>query len=157
MSTEIVIGAAWGIMSTLNKTRFKEYGGHLDLNRYWALSLLHHMNFVPRKAITAKSNYSVENFAEKKRIFRWFSRYSTDGGYTTRIGLQVGPDWNQADTIDIMDGEWARSTQSQFGGFERKVTDNSRILWKSCRCILPIQLIYRVKQMTLSKIWFPLK
>ena len=46
-----------------------EYGGHVDLNRYWALSLLSRMNFVQRKATTAKSKYSVENFAEKKREF----------------------------------------------------------------------------------------
>ena len=28
---------ARGIMSTLNKTKLKEYGEHVDLNRYWAL------------------------------------------------------------------------------------------------------------------------
>ena len=70
VSTQIVIGAARGIMSTLNKTKLKEYGGHVDLNRYWVLSLLPRMNFVLRKATTAKSKYSVENFAEKKRILR---------------------------------------------------------------------------------------
>ena len=33
MSTQIVIRAARGIMSTLNKTKLKEYGGHVELNR----------------------------------------------------------------------------------------------------------------------------
>ena len=69
VSTQIVIRAARGIMSTLNKTKLKEYGGNVDLNRYWALSLLRYMNLVQRKATTAKSKYSVENFAEKKREF----------------------------------------------------------------------------------------
>ena len=69
MFTQIVIGAARGIMSTFNKTKLKEYSGHVDLNRYWALSLLHCMNFVQRKATTAKSKYSVKYFAERKREF----------------------------------------------------------------------------------------
>ena len=53
-------------MSTINKTKLKEYGGHVDLNRYWALSSLHHMNFVQRKATTAKSKYSVKTLLKKE-------------------------------------------------------------------------------------------
>ena len=62
MSSQIVIGAVRGILATLNKEKLKEFGGHIDLNRHWALLLLHRMNFVQRKATTAKGKYSLENF-----------------------------------------------------------------------------------------------
>ena len=69
MSSQIVIGAARGIVATLNKEKLKEFGEHIDLNRHWAPLLLHCMNFVQRKATTAKVKYSLENFAEKKAEF----------------------------------------------------------------------------------------
>ena len=55
-------------MSTFNKTKLKEHGGHIDLNRYQTLSLLHRMIFVQSKATRAKSKHSVENFAEKREF-----------------------------------------------------------------------------------------
>ena len=50
VSSQIVNGAARGIVATLNKKKLKEFGGNIDLNRHWVLSLLHRMNFVQRKA-----------------------------------------------------------------------------------------------------------
>ena len=43
-----------------------EFGGHVDLNRHWAFSLLKRMNFVKRKAISSKNKCSIENFAKAK-------------------------------------------------------------------------------------------
>ena len=43
------MGAAQGIMATLDKKKLKDFGGYIDLNANWALSLLHRMNFVQRK------------------------------------------------------------------------------------------------------------
>ena len=43
-------------MSTLNKTKLKEYSGHVDLNIYWELSLLHRINFVQRRPPQPKAN-----------------------------------------------------------------------------------------------------
>ena len=37
VSSQIVIGAARGIVATLNKEKLKEFGGHIDLKRHWAL------------------------------------------------------------------------------------------------------------------------
>ena len=102
MSTQIDIGAAQGIMYTLNKTKLKEYGGHVDLNRYWALSLLRHVNFVQRKATTVKSKDSVENFAEKREFFDDLVATVQMEDITPELVLN----WrNQASTIDIMDDE----------------------------------------------------
>ena len=56
VSTQIVLGAARGILKTIDKQKLREFGGHIDLSRQWALSLLRRMNIVQRKATTAKAN-----------------------------------------------------------------------------------------------------
>ena len=54
-------------MTSLDKTKLKEFGGHVDLTRHWAHSFLTRMNYVQRKGTTAKSKFSDEDFAEKKK------------------------------------------------------------------------------------------
>jgi len=53
VSSCIVIAAAREILKTLDKTRLKEFGGYIDLNRHWAQSLLKRMHFVQRRATTS--------------------------------------------------------------------------------------------------------
>ena len=43
MSSTLVIGAATGFLKSLDKTGARE---HLELNRFWAHSLLRRINFV---------------------------------------------------------------------------------------------------------------
>ena len=66
-STQIVIGTSRGILKTIDKQKVREFfGGHIDLSRQWALSLL---NFVQRKATTAKSKLAYVNFKKKRKSF----------------------------------------------------------------------------------------
>ena len=67
VSTQIVLGAARGILKTVDKQKLREFGGHIDISRQWALSLLRRMNFIQRKAITAKSKLANVNFKEKRK------------------------------------------------------------------------------------------
>ena len=57
----IAIAAAKGLILKYDKTKLSEYGGPIQLNRHWTYSLLKRMNFVKRKATTAKSKYSSCN------------------------------------------------------------------------------------------------
>jgi len=43
--------------------------GYVRLNRHWAYSFLSWMNYVRRKATTAKSKYSMADFSEVKGSF----------------------------------------------------------------------------------------
>ena len=61
--------AARAIILTQDKAKLVEFGGHICLNTTWAYSLLRRMNFVKRKATTAKSKLSVEDFARRKKDF----------------------------------------------------------------------------------------
>ena len=46
VTSYIACAAACGIIVTIDKTRLQEFGGHINLNRYWAHSFLTCMGFV---------------------------------------------------------------------------------------------------------------
>ena len=69
VSAAIAMAAARGIVLTCNKSLLAEFGGHIELNRFWAYSLLHRMNFVQRKVTTAKSKHTIADFNHLKRQF----------------------------------------------------------------------------------------
>ena len=56
VTARIAMAAAHGIMlsSDTGRSKFAEYGDYIKLGRQWAYSLLELMNFVKRKATTAK-------------------------------------------------------------------------------------------------------
>ena len=49
-STVIAIGK--GVVMRHNKFHLKEFGGHIDLTKHWAESILHRMKFVKRRGST---------------------------------------------------------------------------------------------------------
>ena len=71
VSGRIVIAAARGIVLKYNPSgsMLAELGGPVDLNEYWAHSLLKRMKFVQRKATTSKGKHTVTNFTQLKEAF----------------------------------------------------------------------------------------
>ena len=69
VSARIAMAAARGILMSCNRSRLVEFGGDMQLNRQWAYSLLRQMNFVKRKATTAKSKHSNADFVRLKQQF----------------------------------------------------------------------------------------
>ena len=63
------MAAARGMLLASDRSKLAEYGGHILLNHHWAYSFLRRMNFVQRRATTAKSKYPVSDFAEIKKSF----------------------------------------------------------------------------------------
>ena len=62
ISARIVMAAARGILLKCNRGLLADFGGHVELKRHWAHSLLKRMNFVQRKATTAKANTQWNTF-----------------------------------------------------------------------------------------------
>ena len=54
ISTRIAVAVAKGILVASNCNMLAEFGGPVELNRQWAYSLFKRMQFVKRKANTAK-------------------------------------------------------------------------------------------------------
>lgn len=56
-------------MLKYNPSMLAELGGPVDLNEYWAHSLLKQMKFVQRKVTTSKGKHTVTNFTQLKEAF----------------------------------------------------------------------------------------
>ena len=53
VNTAIVMGAAEGIISARDVSKLVSYGGHINISKGWAKSLLMRMGYVKRKASNA--------------------------------------------------------------------------------------------------------
>ena len=110
VSARIAMAATRGILLKCDRTKLAEFGGPVQLNRYWAHSLLKRMKFVQRKAITARSKHTIANFNELKESFL------TDV-VTTVTMEEIPPDlilnWDQTG-IKIVHGPWNDRVQSEY-------------------------------------------
>ena len=146
VSSQIVIGAARGIVATLSEAKLKEFGGHIDLNRHWVLSLFHPMHFVQRKATTAKGKDSLENFAEKKREF-------LDDLVTSVQMEEVPPElvlnWDQTGIKLVPTTSWTmnevRTRRVELIGLSDKWQITAVFCGSLVGGFLPVQLIYKGK------------
>ena len=68
-SARIAMVAARDIVLTCDRSMLVEFGGHVELNRPLAYSLLRRRNFVQRKVTTAKSKYAIADFDRLKTEF----------------------------------------------------------------------------------------
>ena len=68
VNTAIVVGAAHGIVSVHSPSLLREHGGHINLTKSWAKSLLKRMGYVKRKGSNA-GKVTVTQFEELKEEF----------------------------------------------------------------------------------------
>ena len=78
----IAMATARGIVLTCDRSLLVEFGGHVELSKHWAYSLLHHMKFVQRKVTTAKSKHTNTNFTG-------CGSHSGDGRNSSRANPQL--------------------------------------------------------------------
>ena len=107
VSSTLVIGAATGFLKSLDKTGARE---HLELNRFWAHSLLRRMNFVQRKGTTALSKYSFVDFDGVKKEF-------LDNIVTTvemeEIPAELILNWDQTGIKIVPSYSWTMNLQGE--------------------------------------------
>ena len=70
IGSSIVMAAGEGIVRAHDRTLLVQHGGHIQITKTWALSLLKRMGFVKRKATTKSTpNMSGEKFERVKAGF----------------------------------------------------------------------------------------
>ena len=79
VNTAITVACVKEIVLKIDKTQLVENGGHLNLTRAWAKSLLTRMGFVKHRVTTKASNQTVEDFNEIKAQFFSSIRTGTNG------------------------------------------------------------------------------
>jgi len=151
VSTKVVMAAACGIIMAYDRQKLvadelegEEAGngvGYIRLNRHWAYAFLKRMNFVKRKASTAKSKYSVTDFAEIKRSFL---RSVIQTVTMEEIPPELILNWDQTGIMIIPSSSW---TMEERGATRVELTalkDKRQITCGSIQGdFLPIQLIYK--------------
>ena len=68
VNTSIVMAAAEGIVASRDRSLLIQYGGHIQITKTWAKSLLSRMGYVKRKCSNA-GKVSVQQFKELQGVF----------------------------------------------------------------------------------------
>lgn len=69
VNTAIVKAAGRGIVLSVDRSLLRENGGHIEITRAWALSLMNRMELVKRKGTTSNKVLRVDNFDHEKSKF----------------------------------------------------------------------------------------
>ena len=154
VTERIAIAAARGILLSYNKAKLAEFGGHIALTNQWAYSLLNRMDFVQRKATTAKSKHTPENFSSLKKYF-------LDDVATTVLMEDIPPElilnWDQTGIKIVPSSTWTMNTRGAQRVEVVGVHDKRLITAVFCGSLvgdfLPLQIIYQGKTAR-SHPWF---
>ena len=87
VSARIAMAAARGIVLTCDRSLLVEFGGHVELSKHWAYSLLQRMKFVQRKVTTAKSKHTIAEGGNSTGC----GSHSGDGRNSSGANPQLGP------------------------------------------------------------------
>ena len=138
-------------MLKCNPGLLPERGGHIELNRFWARSLLQRMDFVQRKVSTAKSKHTAVDFVELKKTFL------TDFHATVtmeEIPAELILNWDQTGINLIPCSSWTMDQHGSKRVEVRGANDKRQITALFCGTILgdflPVQLVYKGKNSSLS-------
>lgn len=146
VSARIAMASARGILMSCNRSRLVEFGGDVQLTRQWAYSLLRRMNFVKRKATTAKSKHSNADFARLKQQFL------TD--VVTTVEMEEIPaelilNWDQTRIKIVPSSTWTMDAEGSKRVEVVGVNDKRLITAVFCGSLagdfLPVQVIYQGK------------
>ena len=146
VSSQVVIAAARDILTSLDKTKLKEFGSHVDLTRHWAHSFLTRMNYVQRKGTTAKSKFSDENFDEKEEEFLEETRATVE---MKEIPPELILNWDQTGIKLVPSTGWTMEEQGarrvELVGLNDKWQITAAFCGNILGAFLLIQAIYQGK------------
>ena len=103
INTTIAAAAARGIVLRYAKERFVDFGGHMELTRYWTESLLAQMNSVQWKATTAKSEQNLADFSHLKETSLNDVKVTAT---MEEVPVELVTNWNQAGVKIVPGSKW---------------------------------------------------
>jgi hypothetical protein len=146
VSARIALAAARGILLKCNPSLLVQNGGPVDLNKFWAHSLMKRMKFVQRKATTSKSKNSLVDFAERKAEFL---DAVAEAVVMEEIPAELVLNWDQTGIKLVPSSVWTMERQGEKRIEMVGVNDKRQITAVFCGTMLgeflPIQLIYQGK------------
>lgn len=146
INSRIVMSVARGLVLYFNPSLLRENGGHVELNRNWALSLLERMHYVKRKGSTARSKESVSDFMERKSTFLQDVVATVE---MKEVPFELILNWDQTEIKIVPSSNWTMEMQGSKRVEITGIADKRQITAVLCGNLvgdfLPVQLIYQGK------------
>ncbi len=146
VNSRIAISVARGLLLYYSPSLLLENGGHLDLTRNWALSLLERMKFVKRKATTAKSRENDQDFMVRKGVFLNEVAMTVE---TVGIPAELILNWDQTGIRIVPSSNWTMEKKGSKRVEMTGVNDKRQITAVLCGNmlgdLLPLQIVYKGK------------
>ena len=144
IKSRMVMSVAQRLVLYYNPSLLRENGGHMELNRNWALSLLERMKYVKRKGSTARSKESVSDFMERKKSFLQDVIATVE---MEEIPFELILNWDQTGIKIVPSSNWTMELQGSKRVEITGIADKRQITAVLCGNIvgdfLPVQLIYQ--------------
>jgi hypothetical protein len=146
VTASVAVAAARGIVMAIDRRQLAEFGGHIKLSREWVYHLLGHMKFVKRKATTAKSKHTPEDFAAVKQAFL----DDVEAVVTMEdIPPELVLNWDQTGIHLVPASTWTMDREGSKRVEISGANDKRQITAVFCGSLtgdfLPLQLIYKGK------------
>ena len=146
VTAAIAIADARGIVMSHDKFMLLEYGGYVDLSLTWAQSLLRRMNFVNRKATTAKSKFNPAEFSKLKDDFLSELQAIVE---LEEIPCELILNWDQMGIYLVLSSLWTMdkkgSKRVEIVGTNDKRMITAVLCGSLTGDFLPVQLVYKGK------------
>ncbi len=146
VTASVVVAAAKGILKATNRSSLLEYGGYINPTKDWAYHFLARMEFVRRKATTAKSKVSASVFTQLRDEFfsELFSIVAME-----EIPPELILNWDQTGIHLVPAAAWTMEQRGSKRIEIEGVNDKRQITAVFCGSLigefLPIQIIYKGK------------
>lgn len=146
VTASLVVAAAKGILKAIDRCSLLEYGGYINPTKDWAYHFLARMQFVRRKATTAKSKVSALEFNQLRDDFfsELFSIVTME-----EIPPELVLNWDQTGIHLVPAAAWTMAERGSKRVEIDGVNDKRQITAVFCGSLigefLPVQIIYKGK------------
>ena len=147
LGTRLVLAAAEGVITARNRSALLKYGGHIDLGRPWAVSILQRMGCVQRRGSTqTKAKLSDQQVSQMKHTY-----LSQVSGMVKvhKIPSELVINWDQAGVNLIPSQNWTMeqkgSSRVEIAGINDKHQITLTLAGSMSGELPPIQLLYQGK------------
>ena len=147
VNVNIVLAAAEGVVTAVDRTLLKKNGGTIELKRPWAQSLMRRMKFVKRRGSTqVKAKLSVADIAKLRKSYLLQIKGMVDAH---NIPSQLVINWDQAGVKLVPSSNWTLEQE----GAERveiaRLNDKRQVTATLAGTLsgklLPLQILYQGK------------
>ena len=142
MNVNIVLAAAEGVVTAVDRTLLKNNGETIELKRPWAQSLMRRMKFVKHRGSTqVKAKLSIADIAKLRKSYLLQIKGMVDAH---NIPSQLVIDWDQAGVKLVPSSNWTLEQEGErveIAGLNNKHQVTATLAGALSGKLLPLQIL----------------